>query len=276
MKNAQKIVVVIFFLLCTIFTLPVAPAQISAKLTTFLYAKVENSGVNLYNSPNAIAENIKFEIPNSYFVLLLSNYNDRFYKAQYLDAVGFVLKDQVLPVNETPQTPYAEATFYVFTTDGTAVMDSPTSTGKALTTIEKYEDVTYYGALEGEEKTLGRGTTWYFGKTKQGVTGYFYAGLCEMNNAISQNNETVTKATNPFGEDDNDYLYSLIDLSPGVKVVLLLLVLLPAIFLLILAFKPNIMNRSQKPTTKSNANVSPPKKKIRNIKKIENYPEDNL
>lgn len=246
--------------------------KVEAKLTTFLYAKVEDSGVNLYRSPNSINENIYFEIPQSYFVLLLSNYNNDFYKAQYQDVVGFVLKSQVFAINETPTTPFASATFYVFTTDGTTVMDTPTSLGKSLTTIEKYEEITYYGTTQGEEKTMGRGTTWYFGKTKQGVLGYFYAGLCEMNSDIPQNTETVTKATNPFGEDNNDYLYTLIDLSLGVKIVLLILVLLPAIFLLFLAFKPNFLCKPNVKTTKH----LPKKHLHNNIKQIENYPDDNL
>ena len=278
MKNKyQNSIVYILILFCLTFLSFGAFFNIKAeaKMTTFLYAKVENDDVNLYKTPNATNENCLFAIPKSYFVLLLSNYNEMFYKAQYLDVVGFILKEQVSAVNETPNTPYAEATFYVFTTDGTTVMDSPTSFGKALTTIEKYENVTYYGHTNGEEKTKGRGTIWYYGKTKQGVFGYFYAGLCEINSSIPQNTEVVTTIANPFGESDNDYLYSLVDLTLGVKIVLLLLVLLPAIFLLLLAFKPNLFKKPHKKSCECATN-SPKLKKTSNIKKIENYHDDIL
>lgn len=281
MKFIQKLAFFTLFAILNIFflslieTMPIA----SAKLTTFMYAKVESSGVNLYKTSNAINENAYFEIPSSYFVLLLSNYNSLFYKAQYQDIVGFILKSQVMPVNETPEMPYlTNTTFYVFTTDGTTVMDSPTSKGKALTTVEKYEEISYYGTILGEEKTMGRGNSWIFGKTKQGVMGYFYAGLCEMNSSIVPNNEIVTKATNPFSENDNDYLYSLVDLTPSVKIALLLLVLLPAIFLLFLAFKPTFTGHLPfKRKKQSIKDAQPAKRQTRTaIKRIESYPDDNF
>ncbi len=281
MKLARKITFFIIFALLCALSIPCfcVSTVASAKLTTFIYAKVESSGVNLYKSPNAINENAYFEIPSSYFVLLLSNYNSLLYKAQYQDVVGFILKEQVMPVNETPEMPYlTNATFYVFTTDGTTVMDSPTSKGKALTTVEKYEEISYYGTILGEEKTIGRGNSWIFGKTKQGVMGYFYAGLCEMNTAIVPNNEVVTRATSPFNESDNDYLYSLVDLTPSVKIALLLLVLLPAVFLLFLAFKPAFTGRLPFKKHKSPPKDAPPlKRQTRTaIKRIESYPDDNF
>ena len=137
-----------------------------AKLTTFVYARVVQENVYLYKTTNPLPQNAYFELPNSYFVLLLSNFNQIFYKAQYKDIVGYVLKDEVEPVSETPTTPFLyDVNFYAFTTDGTEITSSPFKDFQTtLTTIEKYENVEYYGQIIGYEKTQGRGDLWYYEK----------------------------------------------------------------------------------------------------------------
>ncbi|MFQ6724521.1 MAG: hypothetical protein ACLRFE_04250, partial [Clostridia bacterium] len=72
------------------------------------YAQILHAGCYLYKSPvdNTNYSNVYFMLENSYFVELLSDYNDEFYKAKYMDIVGYVKKSQVQCVQGTPKTPY--------------------------------------------------------------------------------------------------------------------------------------------------------------------------
>lgn len=272
-KNKFLILLIQIFVIIQLFIPFFNPTKTSAKLTTFVYARVEQSNVYLYKSTNPLPQNAYFEVPESYFVLLLSNFNQIFYKAQYRDVVGYILKDEVSPVSEIPITPYlTDISFYAFTTDGTSIMNSPFNDFQStLTTIEKYENVDYYGQIIGYEKTQGRGNIWYYGKTKQGVSGYMYSGLCEINQIIPTNTETVTKLDNPFGDNNDDYLYNLVDQSTGLKILLITLITLPSIFLLWLIFRP-----IKTPIKENQIKVTKSERKNKTIKQIQEFNDEEL
>lgn len=242
-----------------------------AKLTSFYYARVETDGVYLYKTTNPLPQNAYFELPRSYFVLLLSDYNAIFYKAQYRDIVGYVLKDEVSPVAETPQNPYLENhTFYVFSSDGTSVMSSPYENGILQSVVEEQEKISYYGTIQGYEMTQNRGSTWIYGKTNDGVYGYIYGGLAQSDEIIELNTEVVTVITNPFFDNSDDYLYNLVDLTPGLKILLVVLVSIPAGVILFLMFRPIFPNSN----SKSSLKVSKKERKNKTIKQIEELSDD--
>lgn len=226
------------------FVLPKAgkikEAHASYQLTSYVYARAENDGAYLYKTPSVVQEdNIYFEIPKSYFVLLISNFTTDFYKAQYRDIVGYVLKNTVSPVKEKPQTPYlTDITFRVFSSDGLEMLSSPfPSKYKAVVkTVELYKSIDYYGICYGDEYVDGRGNIWYY--CKDGESGYLYKGLCDNLGPIPLNMESTTTIENPFEDGDNDYLYSLIDLSIEMKILLVILVCAPSLLLVYMLFKP--------------------------------------
>ena len=245
-----------------------APVYAKNTLTSYTYARVMSDNVSLYKTPSVSnTDNVYFELPKSYFVLLISNFSTDFYKAQYRDVVGFVLKDSVTAVEETPMTPYlTDVTFRVFSSDGGHLMSSPYSSSTRLLDVNLSSNLDYYGMCYGEELIDGRGSTWYY--TKVGDTyGYLYSGLCDRLSSISTNNEHTTPKNNPFGDSNNDYLYSIISMSPLMQGILILLVSLPAIFILILLFKP------QKKTSKlSKISKSKAKNEInKEVQNEENY-----
>ena len=61
---------------------------------TSVYAQILHAGCYLYKTPieNTNYANVYFMIENTYFVELLSDYNDEFYKAKYMDIIGYVKK----------------------------------------------------------------------------------------------------------------------------------------------------------------------------------------
>lgn len=259
-----------FFVFCSFFLFsPISFSTAKADtLTTYTYARVENSSTYFYAFPQRnISDNALFLLPESYFVLLLSNFNESFYKAQYRELVGYVLKDEVFPVSETPVNPFFEGfTFWVFSSDGRNVYSNPTSENSIVTTtVELHNPVDFYGAISGEEMVDGRGTTWYYCKANDNF-GYVYEGLCDTNSTFSLNTEVVTHISNPF-EDDNSYLYNLVEMTSGLKILVLFLLIVPALFLIYLLFKPlKLENKTEKVK----------RSKAQTIKQIQDYYDDAL
>ena len=246
--------------------------RLAPSLTTYVYARAETSGVYLYKSAqNTEQSNILFEIPETYFVGLLSDYNSLFYKVMYQDLTGFVLKSSVTPVKETPETPYLEGvTFRVYTPGGTEMVANPTSKSPTvITTVEQNTIIKYYGKSVGQENISGRGSTWYFGTTPTGESGYIYKGLADQLSHIPLNTEKTTALSSPFG-DNNDYLYNLVNISLLSKIVIILLTTLPVALLIYLLLKPYKIEKSLTSHT--------PKNKLhsKTIRQIEDITDNTL
>jgi len=217
-------------------------SQAKSLYTTYPYAKIEDDGVLLFKTNTSLSlENAYFEIPKTYYVLLISNIDNNFYRAQYRDVIGYVLKTSVTPVEETPDTPYLEnVTFRVYSTDGTNIFSKTTNTStlEPSNQVEVLETIDYYGKLSGDEYIENRGRTWYYGKSNSNKTGYFYAGLCDNLSTIIENNEPYTPIADPFADDDTSYLYSLASITPALKITLVLIITLPAFAIVFLLFSP--------------------------------------
>ena len=244
--------------------------RLTPSLTSYVYARAETSGVYLYKSAQGTDQsNILFEIPESYFVGLLSDYNNLFYKVMYLDLTGFVLKSSVTPVKETPETPYLEGiTFRVYTPGGTEMVANPTSKSPTvITTVEQNTIIKYYGKSIGQENISGRGSTWYFGTTPTGESGYIYKGLTDQLSHIPLNTEQTTPLSTPFGES-NDYLYNLVNISLLSKILIILFTTLPVLLLIYLLLKPYKIEKSLTSHTPKNKLNS---KTIRQIEDITDH-----
>lgn len=237
---ALLLIAVFCLLISATKTYKASNAQASYKLTSYVYARAEKEGAFLYKTPSVVQEdNIYFEIPKSYFVLLISNFTTDFYKAQYRDMVGYVLKNTVSPVKEKPQTPYlTNITFRVFSSDGLEMLSSPfPSINKVIVqNVELYKSIDYYGSCYGDEYVEGRGNIWYYCKDEK--SGYLYKGLCDNLSPIPLNTELTTTIENPFETGDNDYLYALVDLSIEMKIILVIVVCAPSILIVYMLFKP--------------------------------------
>ena len=179
--------------------------------------------------------------------MLLNNIDDTFYKVQYQNLTGYVLKNKVVPVQETPTTPYpSNITFRVYAQDGLEMKDSPINSSSAQTvfSLPTLPTLTYYGKLNGDELVPDRGSTWYYCKfdsessPSNSYYGYVYAGFCDNLTQIPVNNENVTPTSNPFNKEDNEYLYSLANLTPQLKAIIVVCVCAPCIAIIFLLFKP--------------------------------------
>lgn len=128
-----------------------------------------------------------FEIPETYYVKLLENESEGFYKAEYMNLTGFVRASEVQCVEEHPFTIYLEnVNFRILASQSAELRSEPSRTlGLATLVCELplYEtNFTYYGKIEGEEVVPNRSNIWYYASyTKNGVTkyGYVYSGLTD-------------------------------------------------------------------------------------------------
>lgn len=260
----------ILFFLCPSFK------SFASSYTNFVYARIETSGVYLYKSAKTTnLDNAYFELPKSYFVLLVSNIDNEFYKAQYKDVVGYVKKSEVSPVAEKPNKPYPdEVKFWTYSSDGTNIVSSTFSSNNPKDTgsVSVMQELNYYGQMVGDELIKDRGYLWLYCKTEN-ASGYLYAGLCDVSKNFKDNTEVVTKISEPYIDNDDSFLYNLVSLSPALKVILVLLVTLPCFLLVFLLFKPFNIKVKQKPILIPQENK---KKKVKNrtINKIQKIIDD--
>ena len=150
----------IFLSMLIIFFIP----SINTGITSFAeaetyYAKV-NDNVYFYSSPIKSEEYKLFEIPSSYYVLLLGNSNENFYRAKYSNLEGFVLKNTVIPIKEKPNYPFANTTFRIFTDTNLYSTPEATSNIKVLPALTSI--TTFYGELKGEELIPKSTDIWYY------------------------------------------------------------------------------------------------------------------
>jgi hypothetical protein len=211
------------------------------------FARVKYNNVLLYKSPTQSSEfeNVFCLLEPSYFVEVIKDENQLFFKANYLSLTGFVLKSQVECVTETPQKPYpANVTFSSTNFSSIVLRKEPNvSTNNALTLIPPNSTLLYYRKIEGETVTQGLGSTWYFAQYEaldgQKIDGYVYAALTHNVTPITENVEATTLSEFGLANEVN----ALLNIKPQFQIVLTVLTTLPLLFVLILFLKqPNKIN----------------------------------
>lgn len=169
------------------------------------YAQILHAGCYLFKTPsdNTNFNNVYFMIENSYFVQLLSDYNEDFYKAKYLDVVGYVKKTQVQCVKGLPKQPFLNnISFRVYSNTSRGLYDKPymnTNNPTLKVYLPLYcEDLIYYGMVYGESAIEERTNIWYYCKyTVTNECGYVYSDSCDKMTTIIPNTEKLPYITSP-------------------------------------------------------------------------------
>lgn len=169
------------------------------------YAQILQAGCYLYKTPveNTNYTNVYFMLENSYFVQLLSDYNDEFYKAKYMDVTGYVKKSQVQCVQGIPKAPFLNnISFRVFSSDSREMYDKPYAHSNNPT-LKVYlplycKDLIYYGKIYGESAIEERTNIWYYCKyTITNEFGYVYSDACDQMDDIIKNTEKLPYINSP-------------------------------------------------------------------------------
>lgn len=212
------------------------------------YAKITKQNVAFYNSPLATESNVKFYLEQSYYVKLLERESDGFYKTEYIDEVGYVLKSDLVFVDGTPVTPFpTNISFRVFSLSGLNMRSSPVESGgpfNIITTIPFLENnLVYYGKVNGEEAVAHKGTIWYFAKYLQPNSqtqprGYLYSVFCDMLSVITVNTEQLPVIEEPKFDIDVQTPSLLTTLPQYLQITIVFAVCLPCILIIYFLFKP--------------------------------------
>ncbi|MBQ7885028.1 MAG: hypothetical protein IJ318_02920 [Clostridia bacterium] len=283
MKKIFCFCFVIFFVACSSCCNLVFHGMAFASMS--YYAHITDTAIYLYSTPSQTDSSKMFELPKTYFVELLSSANDEFYSARYQDVYGYVLKNQVKPINGAPLVPFLnDINFRIFVPSGAHLRSSPYNNGSVnlVYSIPFLDNnISYYGTAQGEEAISKKGTTWYFCKyytDNTEYTGYVYAPLCDCLSTINQNTETVEYLSNEqITFDDtitNTSTQPFAGLSQTATTVIIVAISLPCLLLIYLLFKPTRM-AEQSASTETTQEKKYKKKKITRLKNSDYFELDD-
>ena len=240
----KKLLIFIFVLL-----LPTCPYISHAEVDGDFYGKIASENVYLFSSPNA--SSTLFKLPYSYFVKI-NDIRDDYYQVIYKDLAGYVLKSDVRLMEGTPSSPYLNLSFSIFTSY--SLYEQANTNSNVLCELSENQTLTYYGATSGELAS-DKSDIWYYASAN--VNGIIYHGYIysEIANSLPE----IVINTEEFEEVDESVLTDATpqfnSLSTGTKVLLIIAITVPSVFILFFLIKPNKLTKSK----------SKPEKKIRKV-----------
>lgn len=238
-------------ILILIFNSTFCPVEAASNKT--YYAKILFEQVYLYKSPvdNNDYNNVYFELPKTYFVELLSRHED-FYEARYLNFIGYVKKDSVQAVSNTPNNPFlTNMSFRVYAELSQNLRSTPTTqtnTSNLITTIPNLtRNITYYGKITGECLIEGRTNIWYYCKytLDKEYYGYVYSDFCDEMAPIPQNTEEVEYITNPTFEKPQAPTNTIPITNNTVGIVIAILSIPALVFVFLIIKGTRILNKEK-------------------------------
>ena len=236
-----------FIWLLFLFVLCAVPCQEqTAYASEYYWAKVYNENTLFFAQPNS--NSALFVLPKTYFVKITAE-NDSFYQVEYKDLVGFVKKEEVIPMNGTPLSPYFIETFRVFLPSGAGLYPSTimSDDNRILTIPYLYEDLIFYGSIEGQTAVPDKSNLWHYCKYKDNQYGYVYSAFADKLSSPPLNNEEFEKIEVSFKKHEATHL------SDSALVFIIIGVSIPTLIVLYLLIKPNLSTVPQKAQSKYKA-----------------------
>lgn len=274
---------IFLYIICCLFCSTLPPLQASADSQTY-FARIVSDGIMLYSAPAETSA--LFCLPKTYFVELFSETDNNFYYAKYDDIYGYVKKDEVQPVQQTPSSPYLQnISFRIFVPSGANLRSTPYNLGTAnlVYSIPFLEtNLKYYGTIMGEEAISKKGTTWYYCKyfvNNLSYSGYVYQPLCDELPIITENTETVLPLDVPPVFENTSSIQN--PLSPGglsqtAQVIIVVVASLPCLLFIYLLFRPTRIAESENAKNKTKSNKTTKNSgKIRKLKHSDYFEIDD-
>lgn len=250
-------------ILCLLFILLTFVNPIKVQASSLGYAQVKNSTTLLYRTSQAdeSLSNTFCYLEESYFVEILSETENNFYKVYYNGVIGYVKKNKVERVSETPKKPYPNNIYFDIANNKCYLRSEPKSSeNNVITTLNaNTTSMRYIGKVSGEEAIDFTGSAWYLTEY-EGQVGYVYSGYTENLSTIFPNVEKVSHLSNKNALD------SMNPLSNTTCIIVIACILLPCLFIMLLMFKPK----------KAKARVKTKYKEDVDISKIEFYDDREL
>lgn len=216
------------------------------------FARIMYNNVYLYKQALDIDDysNVYFTLPRTYFVELLDD-QGIFYLVNYNGITGYVKKESVQTVAETPQNPYlSNISFRIYSEQSRSLRTEPTEDGGAATQITYIpllnRNLTYYGTIAGQSLIDGRTNVWYYCKytADQDYYGYVYSDFCDEMSTITDNTEDVSYISGPsFGPPQEEQSLPINDNTTTIVVCILSV---PALVFVFMILKSSIILNKEK------------------------------
>jgi len=210
------------------------------------YARIETTTqIFKSTSGNETIENIYCLAEESYYVEIIGDY-DNYFRVNYNGINGYVKKNDVKEVSNSPSTPYPY-NINIVVGSNCNLRSSPTTnstTSNVISTIySKENDIIFIGRTIGEEAIDFGGSTWYYVCYK-GNYGYIYNNYIQSITPIYPNNESFSYAENISQKIENPITH-----TPSLIIIFILMIpLFAVLFLLYLPKKHTTKSKSHKPT----------------------------
>lgn len=245
MKKLGIIVSCFLFIFVSIFVIRSSMTQEVGTASTSGYALVKQNNCYFYRYTldNPAVNNKYFLLEKSYYVKVLENADENYYKAEYNGISGYVKKTDIEFVEEVPESPFlSEITFDVYSASSVEIRNEPSTQngiGSVITTLASgYKNLTYYGKIAGEESIKGLGNIWFYCsfETPDGdqIFGYIYSPLTVNLSPINENTEQLT----PVSVTDYVPLNSLLYLNLSTKNLIIIALIVPTLYIAYLFVKP--------------------------------------
>lgn len=245
-----------------------------------LYAKALSDCV-LYKSKE-MSENafdVYFQIPETYFVLILEDIDDKCYKVKYDRFVGYVKKNSVeialfVPVVKTLDG----VTLDIKSSSGTQIWSHPTTGSEICTTLSAGTvGLKYIASVVGEVPVGGKNNIWYYVSYTSEINstnvyeGYVYSENVTNLSDIILNTETNPEVINTENNDEN-----LLFISSTIKTIVVAIVAIPVILFFVIILYKLVKNIKKNTNKNKNLNKLETEEidevvRNRNLKSIEKY-----
>lgn len=247
----------------------------------FVYAKVLDDCILFKNKEmNYNFDNVYFQIPKSYFVLILETISENCLKVQYGNYVGFIDSSKIEIAKFTPIVKTLDGIkFDIKENVGTKIWQYPTTSSNVLVTLSAgTEDIVYIASILGQIPSGGKSDVWYYVFYTPSVDSTnVYEGYIYSENATNLSEIVLNSETNPVDiSNENESSEKLIYISATLKTIVIVVIAVPIIlFFAIILYK---LTRKLSKNTKYKKNLlnnnivqDDEFDKNQNIKAIEKY-----
>src|SRR5574344_287913 len=202
MKRLLIILSVLLYVFASIFVVNSTQViNVSTTNMTSGFAKVMTNDCYLFKEAKQDESCRYFLLEQSYFVKVLNDIDESFYKVSHLDFNGYVERSKLNFVEEIPEMPYLSGiTFDIYDLANVCMRSSPKTPNddsNILCSINvSTKDLLYYGKCSGEEAMSGLGNVWYYSayqdENGKVFKGYIYSPLTRNISSIASSSENLT------------------------------------------------------------------------------------
>lgn len=248
---------------------------------TIIYAKVLDDCVLFKNEEmNLEFNNVYFQIPESYFIVVLETISETCLKVQYGKYIGFIDATKVEIAKFVPVVKTLEnVTFDIKENVGTKIWQYPTTSSNVFTTLSAgTKNIVYIASVSGQIPTGGKSDVWFYVYyTPSFDSTNVYEGYVYSENTTNLSEIVFNNETNPvIISEEMDGNENLIFISTTIKTIVIAVIFIPIIlFFAVILF--NLIKKLKKNTKYSKNNLKKDSDDIedfskqQNIKSIEKY-----